>query len=156
MRTQKGYVPIVKRYNMPPVNTLNVDFKLIPGDEIRCDGLTCEALRVFSSFDTGSFYTGYGHTGNELNDINNFGSIFESSTGELLWLHRFIYRDLRDDRSQTIERLQAEGQTLIYYGLSRLIMKRELGSQISSMASLPPIIMKSGMRASIGRTMSLS
>ncbi len=117
----EGYVPIIFRYNMPPpVNAINLDLKLIPGAEIRCDGISCEAPGVFGGFDDGSFYTGYAYNSSELNDVSNFGSIFESASGELLWLHRFIYRDLRDDQSQTINELQINGETAVYYGLSFL------------------------------------
>ena len=120
-QSTEGYVPIIKRFNMPPpVNTLKIDFKLIPGKEIRCDGSICEAPGVYNSYDYGAFYTGYAYNSNELNEVSNFGSIFESATGELLWLHRFIYRDLRDDQSRTISQLEYNQRPLILYGLSRL------------------------------------
>ena len=117
----EGYVPIIKRFNMPPpVNTINVDFKLIPGKEIRCDGVTCEARGAYESYDYNSFYTGYAYNSRELNDISSFGAIFENTNGDLLWLHRFIYRDLRDRQSQTILRLEYNDEPLIMYGLSQL------------------------------------
>ncbi len=120
-QSTEGYVPIVKKFNMPPpVNTLKVDFKLIPGKEIRCDGAICEAPGVYESYDYGSFYTGYAYNSDELNEVSNFGSIFESADGQLLWLHRFIYRDLRDEQSRTISRLEYNQNTLVLYGLSRL------------------------------------
>lgn len=118
----EGYVPIIKRFNMPPpVNTIKVDFKLIPGKEIRCDGISCEASGgAYNSYDYGSFYTGYAFNSRELNDISNFGAIFENTNGDLLWLHRFIYRDLRDAQSQTITMMEYNGAPLIMYGLSQL------------------------------------
>ena len=120
-QSTEGYVPIIKKFNMPPpVNTLKIDFKLIPGKEIRCDGSICEAPGVYNSYDYGAFYTGYAYNSNELNEVSNFGSIFESADGELLWLHRFIYRDLRDDQSRTVVRLEYNQAPLIFYGLSRL------------------------------------
>jgi hypothetical protein len=112
----EGYVPAVYRYRMPPpMNSIELNVRLEAGEEIRCDGSQCIARNLFSYIDQRLFRTGYAYNSKELNDINEFGAIFESKDNELLWLHRFIYRDFRDINSNTIETLP-----VTYYGLSRL------------------------------------
>ncbi len=102
----EGYVPVVRRIEMPPpINTIEADFSLEPGEEIRCDGVTCRSRRAYSEYDSGEFFTGYGYRSGELNDLNYFGAIFESIDGELLWLHRFAYFDFRDSQSQRLKNI---------------------------------------------------
>ena len=118
----EGYVPLVYRYRMPPpVNTIHLDLRLEEATEIRCDRLKCEARDVVSIENSDYFRTGYAYNSSELNEISSFGAIFESDDQELLWLHRFIYRDFRDERSQTLDQLyNTEGIPIYLVGLSRL------------------------------------
>ena len=103
----------------PPVNTIELNVRLIPGEEIRCDGTTCTSQRAFSSYDTNSFYVGYAYNSGELNELNTFGAIFESVDGELLWLHRFSFYEFRDNQSRTLYDIFF-GDNVGIYALSRL------------------------------------
>lgn len=99
----EGYVPVVKRFQMPPpVNTIELDIRMIEGDEIRCDGTLCSSGGSRNEFDPNRYQIAYAHDSESLSELSNFGSIFESTSGELLWLHRFAYRDFRNDQSQTL------------------------------------------------------
>lgn len=116
----EGYVPVVRRLQMPPpVNTLRMDFRLIPGEEIRCDGQTCASRRAYNGYDGGEFHVGYVHASAELNELDNFGAIFESTDGELLWLHRFSYYEFRDNQSRPLYNIFFNGNGGSY-ALSRL------------------------------------
>lgn len=118
----EGYVPLVYRYRMPPpVNAIELNLKVKEAKEIRCDGVFCEARNVFKGLDYGHYRTGYAYNSVELNDISNFGAIFESNDQELLWLHRFIYRDYRNERSETLNNFALNiGEEVVYIGLARL------------------------------------
>ena len=99
----EGYVPVVRRIQMPPpVNTMEIDFAMQPGEEIRCDGTICVSRSVYRSYDTGEFFVGYGYGSGELNDVDYFGAIFESTDGQLLWLHRYAYYEFRDANSNRL------------------------------------------------------
>ena len=116
----EGYVPNIRRIQMPPpVNTINHDFKLVPGEEIRCDETICKSRRAYESYNSNKFATGYAYNSSDLRELEIFGSVFESVAGELLWLHRFAYYDFRDNQSQTLRDIFFEG-TEERYALSRL------------------------------------
>jgi hypothetical protein len=116
----EGYVPSIRRFQMPPpVNTINQDFEVVPGEEIRCDGVTCSSRRAYESYDTGEFAVGYAYNSSKLSDLDIFGSIFESVDGELLWLYCFVYYDFRDNQSQTLNNIFFNNNREAY-ALSRL------------------------------------
>ena len=78
----EGFVPVVRRFQMPPpVNTIELEIRLIEGDEIRCDGTLCSSSGSYESYDTGQYIIAYAHESGSIDELDNFGSIFESTDG---------------------------------------------------------------------------
>ena len=106
--TSQGYVPVFYRYTMPPpVNTIELRVRLREAEDIQCDGVFCQSNGFASDYaDDGSFSSGFVYNSRQVNEMNDqFGAIFQSENNELLWLHRYTYREYRNESSGLVRTL---------------------------------------------------